>query len=282
MTTSSLKHGVYCANFNFLAEPHVLHDLALRSEAAGWDGFFIYDHVVPRLDEDAPVGEAWTTLGAIAATTTRLKIGPMITAVARRLPWELAQQAIAVDRLSEGRLILGVGLGSIADHRAVSPQLTPADLGARLDEGLDVVEALLAGERVDHDGTWPIRGLSLQPGPWNDRIPIWVGGRYGAAKPALRAARYQGYFPIPADWDGRRPGSVEGVTGAIEAITAARGDVVDFDIVVGGVSDPDTARSAMAPYEAAGATWWVEVMSPERGTLEQFRARIDAGPLGVG
>jgi alkanesulfonate monooxygenase SsuD/methylene tetrahydromethanopterin reductase-like flavin-dependent oxidoreductase (luciferase family) len=94
-----------------LGDPVALVDLAVRAEAAGWDGVFLWDHVLTTF---APIADTWTTLGAIATATQTILLGPMITPLPRRRPWVVARQASTVSRLSEGRLVLGVGLGADA------------------------------------------------------------------------------------------------------------------------------------------------------------------------
>ena len=107
-----MHFGVYVQNFGEYGNPHNLLALALDAEQAGWDGFFIWDHLLLYRRSDIPFVDAWVMLGAIAARTERLRLGPMITPVARRRPWKLAREVVSLDHLSRGRAILGVGLGA--------------------------------------------------------------------------------------------------------------------------------------------------------------------------
>src|SRR5262245_56986654 len=86
--------------------------LARAAEEAGWDGFFIWDVFGGDTAELTPVVCPWIALAAIAATTERIRFGPMVTPLPRRRPWKLAREAASLDHLSNGRLILGVGIGT--------------------------------------------------------------------------------------------------------------------------------------------------------------------------
>jgi alkanesulfonate monooxygenase SsuD/methylene tetrahydromethanopterin reductase-like flavin-dependent oxidoreductase (luciferase family) len=269
-----VRFAIYCANFGRLGEPAVLVDLALRAEQAGWDGFFVYDHIVIEPGRAVRSADPWSVL-AVVADRTGLWLGPMVTPVARRQPWELAHQAIAVDRLSDGRLILGVGLGEPMDHDTFGGPAEPAVLGARLDEGLDIVTRLLAGETVDHEGTWTLRGAALAPGPVAGSIPVWVAGRWPNRAPVRRAARYAGMFPIDPSWDLADMLTPEQLATMGAWIAELRGGLDGYDLVTAGVS---SAGGSVAPYAAAGVTWWLEVLEPRRGSLEELRARVAAGP----
>jgi alkanesulfonate monooxygenase SsuD/methylene tetrahydromethanopterin reductase-like flavin-dependent oxidoreductase (luciferase family) len=92
-----------------MAEPSRVVELAKSAEAAGWDGFFLWDHIlaVPGM----PVADSWITMAAVAQATARMRLGMLVTPLARRRPWVVAREAATLDRLSKGRLVVGVGLG---------------------------------------------------------------------------------------------------------------------------------------------------------------------------
>jgi alkanesulfonate monooxygenase SsuD/methylene tetrahydromethanopterin reductase-like flavin-dependent oxidoreductase (luciferase family) len=272
-----VRFGIYCANFGFLAEPRILVDIAERAERAGWHGFFLYDHIVV----GAATVDPWTVLSAVAVRT-RLTLGPMVAAVPRRQPWELAHQTIALDRLSEGRLVLGVGLGEGADHAAVGDHGSDRERGDRLDAALDVVTGLWSGEEVTSNRHWNLKSLALRPGPYSGRIPIWVAGRHPVMRPMRRAARYDGAFPIDSVWDVRSPLRPDQLAAMVSVVRAERGTLADFDVVTAGVTppDPDAARQAVEPFAALGTTWWLEILEPRRGTLDSLLERVEAGPPG--
>ena len=273
-----MRFAVYCANFGRLGEAAVLVDLALRAEAAGWDGFFVYDHIVIEPGRAVRSVDPWTVL-AVVADRTELVLGPMVTPVARRQPWELAHQAVAVDRLSGGRLVLGAGLGEPMDHQAFGGPADARAVAARLDEGLDVLTRLLAGETVDHEGTWTLRGAALAPGPVRGSIPVWVAGRWPNERPVRRAARHDGMFPINRTWELDDPLPPERLEAIAARIAALRGDLDGYDLVTAGASPAGRGADAVvAPHAAAGATWWLEVLEPRRGSVDELRQRVEAGP----
>src|SRR5438067_11246278 len=110
-----MRYGVSMPNFADYGDVHTLVELAREAEAAGWDGFFLWEHMIFWRDLRMPIVDPWVALAAIAAGTERIRLGPMVTPVARRRPWKLAREAVSLDHLSGGRLILGVGLGDPAD-----------------------------------------------------------------------------------------------------------------------------------------------------------------------
>ena len=106
-----MKHAIDVGPFDELADPRVLADLAVAAEERGWDGFFVWDHIVYRPPVQA-VADPWVALAAVASATSRLRIGPMVTPLSRRRVPKLARETVSLDLLSSGRLTLGVGLGS--------------------------------------------------------------------------------------------------------------------------------------------------------------------------
>lgn len=272
-----MRFGVYCANFGVLGEARTLIDLALEAEESGWDGFFLYDHITVLRERAVRSVDPWTVL-AILAERTQLIFGPLITPVARRQPWELAYQTIALNRLSGGRLILGVGLGEPPEHEAFGPPTTPRERGERLDEGLEIVRALWAGESVTRAGAWRLSQAAIAPGPVTP-IPVWVAGRYGSARPLRRAARFDGFFPIGRTWELDAMLDVDQLAELAEGLRRERGSLSNFAVVTAGLTAPGSADlPRMEAFQRAGATWWLEVIEPRRGGLEELRARIVAGP----
>jgi len=206
-------------------------------------------------------------------------LGPMVTPLARRQPWDVAHQAVALDQLSEGRLVLGVGLGERMDADAFGPPSTPREQADRLDESLRLLRRFWAGEEVTHDGSWRIAGATLAPRPVRGDIPIWVAGRYPNRRPLARAARHDGFFPIDTTWDLDAPLPPGRLAELVEELQPERDP---FDVVTAGVTPPDAADAAavVEPYVRAGATWWLEIIEPRRGDLDTLRGRIEAGPPG--
>ncbi|HZC41796.1 MAG TPA: LLM class flavin-dependent oxidoreductase, partial [Streptosporangiaceae bacterium] len=186
---------------NFRADPADLIGLGVAAEEAGFDGFFLWDHIVFSNSGDGPpVADPWLALAVVAARTSRIRLGTMITPVPRRRPWQLARQTATLDRLSGGRVILGVGIGSPAYgdfgifHEPTGNRVR-ADM---LDEGLAILAGLWSGERFSYEGRhFTVDPVRFTPAPvQRPRIPVWVGGVLPGARPIARAARWDGMVPI--------------------------------------------------------------------------------------
>jgi alkanesulfonate monooxygenase SsuD/methylene tetrahydromethanopterin reductase-like flavin-dependent oxidoreductase (luciferase family) len=270
-----LKFAVNVPNFGAFADARVMAELAWEAEGAGWDGFFIWDHIRPGPE---PLGDPWVLLTAIALATERLRIGPMVTPVPRRRPEELARQATTLDRLSNGRLVLGVGLGDDT-WREYSAFDGPEDARVRaemLDEGLYVLTALWRGRPVTFDGRhFRIRDAEFQPLPLQQpRIPIWVAGRWPAQPPFRRAARWDGAFPVSQSGS-MTPAMCRDLA---ELISLHRKEDGPFDIAVAGPGWPAEEASARArAFEAAGATWYQVGLAGVDDVAESLM-RIRSGP----
>lgn len=247
-------------------DPDALADLAVLAEAAGWDAFFLEDYLSYH---GLPTHDPWVCLAAMARATTRVRLGTTVTPLPRRNPWELAAQAVSVDHLSGGRLILGVGSGAADDpvFNKVGSPMTAAQRAARLDEDLQVVTALWTGTEVHHHGRChDIDGLRLAATPVQQpRIPIWVGGDLRRPGVRRRLAR----------WDGacvyrERALDPEDVRDIADLIRAAGRELGGYDIKVSGNQD------RMADFAAAGASWWGRWIPP--GHPDQTRKIIADGP----
>jgi alkanesulfonate monooxygenase SsuD/methylene tetrahydromethanopterin reductase-like flavin-dependent oxidoreductase (luciferase family) len=239
-----MKRGIYIAPFNELSDPRLVAALAERAEARGWDGFFIWDHIAYR----PPVRELadpWVTLSATAMTTSRILLGPMVTPLPRRRPHQLARETVTLDRLSGGRLVFGVGLGSdrsgeFDPERFPGEEPDPRARARILDASLETLLSYWDG--------------GFEPGPVS-RIPIWVAARWPHRKPLARAARYDGVFPIDL------PGP-EALAEMVAAIAPGPG----YEVVV--TNPPGTE---LAPWVAAGATWGLTGFGPTPSLAEVER-----------
>ena len=177
-----MNFGIDVPNHSAYSDPRLLVELACEAEAAGWDGFFIWDHLVRWNDRRIPVVDPWITLAAIAVKTERICLGPMVTPLARRRPWKLARETVTLDHLSGGRLILGIGLGSrsTAEFKAFGDEGDPKARAAMLDEGLEVLAGLWSGHAFSYSGKYyQIEETQFRPPPvQSPRIPIWVAGTW--------------------------------------------------------------------------------------------------------
>jgi alkanesulfonate monooxygenase SsuD/methylene tetrahydromethanopterin reductase-like flavin-dependent oxidoreductase (luciferase family) len=241
-----MKRGIFIAPFDELSEPGVVADLAARAEQRGWDGFFLWDHVAYRAPVTA-LADPWITMAAIAMRTERIVTGPLVTPLPRRRIHQLARETVTLDRLSGGRLVLGVGVGSER-----TGEFDPArfgeegDMKARaklLDDGLERLLAYWSGE--------------FEPRPL-DRIPVWVAARWPNRRPLRRAARHDGVFPIDL------PGPE-----ALEEVLAHLGTPGEVVVTNPAGTDP-------APWFDAGATWCLTGFGPQPTRREVERA-IDQG-----
>lgn len=276
MTEKGLRFGVYLPPFGPFGDPAVLVDLAVRAERAGWDGVFLWDHLVRG---SMPVADAWTALGAIAQATERVFLGPSVTPLPRRRPWVVARQASTVSRLSGGRLILGVGLGvdHSGDFSRFGERSDPAARPSMLTEGLDVLRAMWSGEPFERGGVhYPVKLEASPPEP--HPIPIWMAS--STRKPAVirRAAGCEGIFPI-ADHT-MTPEEIRDVISALRDAGVPEGR--PYDVVVSGqassaweTANPDDVD--LAALLGAGATWWMESLRYVH-PLEQCLGVVEAGP----
>lgn len=269
-TPSKINFGIWLPLFDALADPRLVVELAVEAEQAGWDGFFVWDHTHWR----APVRAAldpWITMAAVAAATERVRIGPMVTPLARRRPTLVARETAALDLLSDGRLILGVGVGSdrFGDEYSRTGEVDDEPTrAAMLDESLELLRRAWSGERVVHRGDhYTVDDLDFLPRPAQDTIPVWVAGFPGKLRPRRRAARHEGFFPVNL----QHPGEL---AEAVAAITALRDEPTapyDFVVALEAGSDP-------APYADAGATWILTEQDPHPLDLQAVRSLVRAGP----
>jgi probable F420-dependent oxidoreductase len=262
-----VRFGICLANIGTYSDPRVGVRVAEAAEAAGWDGVFIWDHLA--FVWDAPAADPWITLASIASKTSRVRIGPAVTPVARRRPQVLAHEVATLDVLSQGRVVFGAGLGGSESEFGRFGEPTDAKVrAAMLDEGLDVMRALWSGEEVRHRGThFTVDRVTLAPTPVQDSVPVWIGGNRPAS--LRRAARWDGWLADSADPTGMTL-SPDDVARRIEQI--GRND--DFDVAVLGQSD----RGDPGAYEQAGATWWLENVHDMRGSVDAVLALVSAGP----
>ena len=277
-----MRFAVGVPNLGEYADPNLLVALARESEEAGWDGFFVWDHLA--YDDQAPVVDSWVVMPAVATATERIRIGVMVLALARRRPWLVAREAAAIDLLSGGRLVFGAGLGSRPQEEFTAFGEDPdARVRAeRLDESLEIVTGLWRGERFAFDGRHhQVAPTVFRPTPaQTPRPPVWVAGCWPARRPFRRAARWDGVFPTHRDV-GHTDLFPPDVLAEIAAYTLTRRqDDGPFDVVVEGVTPGDLSAAArvVAPYAGAGLTWWVEKLGWFRGPLGEMRARIRQGP----
>src|ERR671930_200399 len=164
--------------------------LADACEEHGVEALFRSDHYISSFDETRPVLDAWSTIAGLAARTTRLQFGTLVSPVTFRHPSVLARMAATADEISGGRLTLGVGAGWMErEHDAYGFEFSTAhERVARFGERLEIVHRLLREEGVDFDGSYYT--LRNAPGLHRPQLPLLVGGsaKPGTAEPAVRVA----------------------------------------------------------------------------------------------
>lgn len=263
--------GLTIANHGEYADPGFLADLAVAGEEAGWDGVFVWDHIARA--GQPPMTDPWITLAAIAVLTNRVRLGTMVTPLPRRRPWKVAREVTALDHLSGGRVILGVGLGVHEEEfGAVGEETDLRRRAGQLDEALGLLRGFWSGAPVTHIGEhYRVDGIAHQPTPVQHHLPIWVAGVWPNRRPMQRAARFDGAFPI-AD-GGMTPAQFSEVA---EFVASHRDPAqAPIDLVHEGTSTDD---EEVAAYAAAGVTWWLERLRPEQRSPLQALTRISAGP----
>src|SRR6266545_2999388 len=184
-----MHSGLFLPLFDELADPAIVARLSAEAEEAGWHGVFVWDHV--RWREPVDVADAWITLAAIATSTRRIRLGPMVTPLARRRPVKVARETATLDRLSGGRLTLGVGLGSdrfASEYSITGEELDERRRGRMLDESLEILGAAWSGDAVHHRGEhYIVDAMRFLPRPvQRPGVPVWVAGYYGRPKPLRR------------------------------------------------------------------------------------------------
>lgn len=265
-----MRFGLSFPNFGIYAEPGVLVDLAVAAEESGWDGFFVWDHIV--VSDGMPVADPWVVLGAIGQATSEVLIGPMVAAMPRHRPWEVARQAVTLDRLTGARFILGVGIGypPEVEFGTFGDPTDARERADMLEEGLTIMQAVWSGERFDFEGEhYNIAENTFAPRPIG-RIPIWVAGMLPNLRPLRRAARFDGVYPIRADMKELEPGEVAMISGYVKI---HRSSDEPFDLVIGVREGADVDA-----FAEAGATWLISGPNPAGESLDETLGWLRDGP----
>ncbi len=280
-----MKYGIIVTS----GDPRAVAEHAAAAETAGWDGVFTYDAIAIG---DEPLYDPWVTLAAMAMRTSRVTLGAMVFAPARRRPWKLAKEAASIDILSNGRLVLPVGIGA-RDDLGFGNVGEPTSAKARaelLDETLAILDGLGRGEPFAFAGEhYRFGPMRLVPPPIQQpRIPVWVVGAWPHPRSMRRAVRWDGIV-VQARAEGDAATDPAALRAVVDWIRRERpAELRDrpadlerpFEIIVDGVTpsdDPAAAAAIVRAHEEAGATWWIEAdwADTSEGRL---RDRIDAGP----
>jgi alkanesulfonate monooxygenase SsuD/methylene tetrahydromethanopterin reductase-like flavin-dependent oxidoreductase (luciferase family) len=257
-------------------------EYACAAEQAGWDGFFVWEPVWGI--------DAWVSLTAAAMRTERIRLGTLLTPLSRMRPWKLASETATLDNLSNGRVILSVGLGAVDTGFEAFGEVTDRKTRAELmDEGLDILTGLWRGQPFEYSGKhYQVKETAFYPPPppvQQPRIPIWVVGAWPRTRSMQRVLRYDGLLPtVFGDGGDMREITPDDIRAMRAFVEANRTEPTPFDIIMEGETPGDDREAGAAivrRWADAGATWWIEALwgSPDKPTVpEVVRKRIDQGP----
>ncbi|HVM71897.1 MAG TPA: LLM class flavin-dependent oxidoreductase [Anaerolineales bacterium] len=268
-----MHYGIEIVPFGNFSDPRQIVQMAQSAEASGWEGLWIWDHVV------IPYGAAdpWVTLAAVAASTQTIKLCVGVSPLPRYRPHLLARTLSGLDLLSQGRITFATGLGIASDFIPFGEPADARTLAAELDEGLGLLIGYLSGEELTHQGKYySAKAVRIMPGPLQKpRIPVWIGGASNAA--LRRAARWDGWIIGTVDENSRITLPPQEIARKAAYIRQQRLQLNSFDIAVDGVTTAGEA-GLVREYQDAGATWWFEIIHALRGTPDELARRILAGP----
>jgi alkanesulfonate monooxygenase SsuD/methylene tetrahydromethanopterin reductase-like flavin-dependent oxidoreductase (luciferase family) len=272
-----MHYGIYIPVFGEYASPSTLADLACEAELAGWDGFYIWDHVL--FSQTLQFTDPWIALSAIALKTKKIRLGPLVTPLPRRRPWKVARETVAIDHLSGGRLIQGVGIGGDwwREYSGFGEVADAKIHSAMLDESLEVLAGLWSGSVFTYHGKYyQVNEVQFLPTPIQaPHIPIWTTVIWPNKPPLKRAARWDGIFPLQS----KGPMTPDNIREMLSYIQRYRTNDRPFDVVF----DHDVSSSInvdiaiIDEYARAGVTWWLESFDYNHST-EMVQKYIRQGP----
>ena len=273
-----MKHGLFLPAFDGLASAERMADLAVLAEETGWDGFFVWDHIryAPPVRD---IADPYTCLAVMAARTSRITLGPMVTPLIRRRPQVVARQAVTLDHLSQGRLVMGFGIGDDYPGGDLAPfgELTDAvDRAHAVDEGISIFQGLVSGKNVNITGEFlRAEDVEFQPTAFRSRsIPIWTAGRWPNPAPIRRAARHQGMMVIQLT----EPEHIEDLKARLNQAGA---DLDHFEIALWGQRDENMVYRSDERYvqwAASGVTWFLTGPGPFNLVYDEVRKYVASGP----
>lgn len=281
-----MQYGLALPNGGVCGDPHTLAEFAVLAEASGWDGVFLEDYIFYQGHFDIPSCDPWIAMAAMAVRTKHIRLGALVTPLARRRPWKLAREAVTLDHLTNGRLIVGIGLGNgnDPDFAQLGEETDARRRAGILDEALDVLIGLWSGEPFSYQGQhFQVQNVTCLPKPVQQpRIPIWVGGGWPLKGPTERALRWDGSclykHTYGGPWEDWTPDDIRSLKTLVEQ---QRGTGACFDIAPGGRErqDPDEDRALIRSLAEVGATWWVEGVA--LADPQVMREKIERGPLRI-
>lgn len=277
--TTDVSYGLWLKN-TAQVDTIAVVECAVAAENAGWDGVFLSDSI------SGGYTDPWTLLAGIATRTEDLQLGTWITPIPRRQPWQLAHNLATLDRLSNGRVLLGGGLGTPSEHTSIGRPSDSGQLGPKYDEALEIISGLWRGEVFSYDGDYFfVDDLELAQSPVQQpRIPIVLGGWWPNKKPFQRGARWDGIMPNwPAMTESGEGPQGEQATGSLieelrDMMEYYHGLTDKTGEIVLPLSPPEAPPEYIDTCIELGATWLLATDSFEPGKDEQNMARIRDGP----
>jgi alkanesulfonate monooxygenase SsuD/methylene tetrahydromethanopterin reductase-like flavin-dependent oxidoreductase (luciferase family) len=278
-----MHFGVFLPPFAEFAEPNRVVALSRQLEDSGWDGLFLWDHMLAT--PGMPVADPWVIMAAVATVTERIRLGALVTPLPRRRPWVLSRQMATLDQLSDGRLIGGIGLGGDgwSEFSAFGEAVDPVIRGQMLDEALELVQRFLTGEAVSFHGShYVVDSPPLLPRPRQHPLPMWGAVRWPNRRPLARIAKLDGCFPIFASSGGMPPPDPADIA-ALHTQLVDLGARSDIDIAVEcelSLEEPSSIPATVAALEHAGVTWILESFPPGAAP-ERVAGVVRKGPPSV-
>ena len=280
--SSNTKYGIALIQFNEFSDPNLVIEFAIEAEQAGWDGIFLCDHLYYSREPINSISETWVLLSAIAAKTQTLKLGTYVSPLPKYHPWQLAKITATLDVLSNGRLILGLGIGGPeVEYEAFGEKYDTKILAEKLEESLDILQGLWSGQPFSYSGKhYSFENVCLLPKPiQSPRIPIILGGMWPSKKPFIRAAKFDGAAPIHKNFPQEL--TVEEFQEIISLIKQHRTTNDTFEILKSGTGffTPETRLEMIKSYVDVGITWWLEhVNTLMQPSVEKMRKIVQQGP----
>lgn len=259
-----MKHGLWLNNGELT--PSEVLKFGIAADESGWDGVFVSDSFAERGYSDP-----WMLLSGIATRTETVRLGTWVTPLARRQPWQVALDLATLDQLSDGRVILGGGLGVPEDFEMFGQDAEPRTRAMKLDETLEIIAGLWSGESFSFDGEhYTIDDVELPVLPVQEpRIPILLAGFWPGTKPFQRGARWDGLMPA---WeDGMSETDIREMVSYYLDHTDEMGDIV-MPRDMG-----DLPENLDALCEEVGISWQLTTCLSEDG-YELDEDRVRAGP----
>lgn len=270
-----MRYAVSLAPFAAASDARLVAELAREAEAAGWDGFFVWDHLNWSIEPG--LADPWICLAACALTTHRIRLGTLVTPLFRRRPSQVARATATLQNLCEGRLVLGIGLGSPDPEESsdLGEEACYRKRASMTDEALGLIRELWTGRPVNFRGQhYRVKTTGFRPVPCAP-IPVWAAATFPFKRgPLVRAAGCDGVVPASFDDRALRHEEIEAIASTVNSLRKGSPAAE----VAFGWPTQKTDRTFVEGYAQAGVTWWLEPLNPWFLSFPEQRERLRAGP----